>query len=238
MTVDPRVDAWIEALPDWQAAICREVRAVVHAVDPEIVETIKRTTQPYFTLQGNVCALLAAKDHVNVFVYDGGLVPDPHGVVTGGHGNSTARTVAIRRGEPVPSAALGDLLRQLVADNRAGGWRRLKQQRAAGDPRVEAYLAALPADTQPTARRVWQTMRDAVPGSGETISYQMPTVTLDGVRLVHLGAWKQHLGVYPVPDLPELAPYLAGRGTARFGYDDPPLDLVTRLTRALAARRD
>ena len=50
-------------------------------------------------LQGNICALLAAKDHVNVFLYDGGIVPDPEGIITGGHDNKTARTVAIRQGE-------------------------------------------------------------------------------------------------------------------------------------------
>lgn len=43
---DARVDAWIDALPDWQAAICRKLRALIHEADPEIEETIKRTTQP------------------------------------------------------------------------------------------------------------------------------------------------------------------------------------------------
>ena len=56
---DPRVDAYIDALPDWQQAICREVRELVHAADPEVAETIKRRVQPYFVLEGNVCALLA-----------------------------------------------------------------------------------------------------------------------------------------------------------------------------------
>jgi hypothetical protein len=60
-TADPRVDAYIRALPDWQQAICREVRDLAHAADPEVTETIKRTTQPYFVLHGNICALLAAK---------------------------------------------------------------------------------------------------------------------------------------------------------------------------------
>ncbi len=69
-TTDPRVDAYIDALPDWQQAICREVREFIHAADPEVVETIKRTNRPYFVLQGNICALLAAKDHVNIFLYD------------------------------------------------------------------------------------------------------------------------------------------------------------------------
>ena len=74
---DPRVDAYIDALPGWQQDICHQVRDLVHAADPEVTETIKRTVQPYFVLDGNICALLAAKDHVNVFLYDGGIVPDP-----------------------------------------------------------------------------------------------------------------------------------------------------------------
>lgn len=98
-TTDPRVDAYIDALPQWQQEICREVRALVHAADPETTETIKRTRQPYFVLQGNVCALLAAEDHVNIFLYDGGIVPDPEGIITGGHTNKTGRIVAVHRGK-------------------------------------------------------------------------------------------------------------------------------------------
>ena len=81
MARDPRVDAWIQALPDWQAAVCRRLRDLIHEADPEIEETIKRTTQPYFVLDGNVCAFLAAKDHVNLFLYDGAIVPDPEGII-------------------------------------------------------------------------------------------------------------------------------------------------------------
>ena len=97
-TADPRVDAYIGALPGWQQAICQQVRDLVHAADPEVTETIKRTRQPYFVLHGNICALLAAKDHVNVFLYDDASVPDPEGIITSGHGNKYARTVAIREG--------------------------------------------------------------------------------------------------------------------------------------------
>jgi hypothetical protein len=73
----------------------------VHAADPEVSETIKRSKQPYFVLQGNICALLAAKDRVNVFLYDGGIVPGPDGIITAGHDNKTARTAAIRHGEAI-----------------------------------------------------------------------------------------------------------------------------------------
>jgi hypothetical protein len=125
--VDPRVDAYIDALPKWQQRICRQVRDLVHSADPDVAETIKRTRQPYFVLDGNICALLAAKDHVNVFLYDGGIVPDPEGIITAGHDNKTARTVAFREGEPMKTAALKRMFEQIIANNRAGGWRRLKQ---------------------------------------------------------------------------------------------------------------
>jgi hypothetical protein len=96
---DPRVDAYIDALPGWQARLSQQLRDLIHAADAELVETIKRTVQPYFVLQGNVCALLAAKDHVNLFLYDGAIVPDPEGIITGGHDTSVA-VLASNRGAP------------------------------------------------------------------------------------------------------------------------------------------
>ena len=126
---DPGVDAYIDVLPGWQQAICREVRELVHSADPDVVETTKRKGQPYFVLDGNICALLATRDHVNVFLYDGAIVPDPDGIITGGHDNLTARTVAVYDGETIPAAALGAMFRQIIANNRAGGWRKLKRER-------------------------------------------------------------------------------------------------------------
>jgi hypothetical protein len=123
---DPRVDAYIAKLPEWQQDICQRLRDLVHACDPAVVETIKRTVQPYFVLEGNVCALLAAKDHVNLFLYDGGIVPDPEGIITGGHDNKTARMISFRDGEAINAEALTAMLGQIIANNRAGGWRKLK----------------------------------------------------------------------------------------------------------------
>jgi hypothetical protein len=125
---DPRVDDYITALPEWQREICQHVRSLVHAADPHVAETIKRTRQPYFVLDGNICALLAAKDHDNVFLYDGGIVPDPEGIITAGHDNKTGRTVAFRKGDPINDAALTQMFKQIIANNRAGGWRKVKPQ--------------------------------------------------------------------------------------------------------------
>ena len=128
---DPRVDTYLDALPAWQRAIFSRVRDLVHAADPEVKETIKRTVQPYFVLNGNVIAFLAAKDHASIFLYDGAIVPDPEGIITGGHENQTGRLIAIRRDETVNERAMLAMFRQMIANNRAGGWRKLKR---AGSP--------------------------------------------------------------------------------------------------------
>jgi hypothetical protein len=126
--IDPRIDDYIHTLPDWQQDICRHVRELVHAADPEVAETIKRTDRPYFTLKGNICALLATKDHVNVFIYDP-IAPDPEGIINQGQGNLTARAIRIYQGDTLNERALSSLFKAVIANNRAGGWRKLQGSR-------------------------------------------------------------------------------------------------------------
>jgi hypothetical protein len=124
---NPRVDAYLDEAPGWQREIMVKVRHLLHEADPEIEETIKRSVQPYFVLQGNVAAFLKTKDHVNVFLYDGGLAPDPARIITSGHGNETGRTISIYEGEPINDRAMVEIFRSIIANNRAGGWRSLKK---------------------------------------------------------------------------------------------------------------
>ncbi|HSK33232.1 MAG TPA: DUF1801 domain-containing protein [Propionicimonas sp.] len=121
---DPRVDEYIASLPDWQAALAQRVRSLVHRADDDVTEVIKRTRLPYFVLQGNICALLGAKDHLNVFVYDP-IAPDPTGLINQGHGNATARAIQLRQEDVLNEEALVELFRAVIANNRAGGWRKL-----------------------------------------------------------------------------------------------------------------
>jgi len=123
---DPRVDAYLEALPAWQQEVLSQVRDLVHDADADVEETIKRSVQPYFVLEGNICAFLAAKDHVNVFLYDGAIVPDPEGIITAGHDNKTGRMISFRKDDKINKPALLAMFRQIIAINRAGGWRKLK----------------------------------------------------------------------------------------------------------------
>ena len=122
----PGVDEYLDAMPEWQGAVCQALRDLLHSVDDELEETIKRRIQPYFVLQGNVCAFLGTKDHVNLFLYDGAIVPDPDGIITGGHDNKTARMISFYEGDPIPTEALKTMIGQIIANNRAGGWRKVK----------------------------------------------------------------------------------------------------------------
>jgi uncharacterized protein YdhG (YjbR/CyaY superfamily) len=108
---------------------------------------------------------------------------------------------------------------------------------------VDEYVAALPEDVRPVLEQVRRVVRRVVPDVGETISYQMPTFTLDGLPLVHVAAWKRHLGLYPLPPLePELAalvePYRGAKDAMQLRYDRPiPYDLVARVVAVLVDRR-
>ena len=122
---DSRIDDYIATLPGWQQEMCRQVRELVHAADPDVTETIKRTNRPYFTLNGNICARLRAKDHLTIFIYDP-IVPDPEGLMNQGQGNRTARAIQVRQGETINKDALLTLFQAIIAHNRAGGWRKLQ----------------------------------------------------------------------------------------------------------------
>jgi len=124
VTYDLRIDEYISSLPSWQNTLCTHVRELIHKAEPEIVETIKFSTRPYFTLQGNVCALLATKDHVNIFIYDP-VAPDPAGIINQGQDNATARAIQLYQQDALDDEAFMNLIKAVVNNNHAGGWRKL-----------------------------------------------------------------------------------------------------------------
>jgi len=122
----PGVDAYLDSLPEWQRRVCQEVRDLLHEADPGVQETVKRTVLPYFVLQGNIAALQATKDHVNVFLYDP-LVADPAGIITRGHEDKTGRQIMVYQGDAINRPALLAIFREIIDHNRAGGWRKLQR---------------------------------------------------------------------------------------------------------------
>ena len=108
---------------------------------------------------------------------------------------------------------------------------------------VEAYLGSFPEEVRPILEQIRTTIRVAVPGAEETISYDIPTFKLDGKALIYVAAWKQHIAVYPVPTGDEalqhdVEGYRSGKGTLRFQLTEPfPYELFDRLVQAAVAER-
>lgn len=121
----PAVDAAIDGFPAWQAVLARRVRTLAHEADDGMLEEVRYGNRPYFLCEGVVCALQTTKAHLNVFLYEGGLAPDPHGIITDGHGNATGRQIKLREGDDLREDALIEILRWIATTNRRGGWRRL-----------------------------------------------------------------------------------------------------------------
>lgn len=110
---------------------------------------------------------------------------------------------------------------------------------------VEEYIGSFPADVQAILQRVRRAILDAVPGAGETISYQIPTITLGGRPLLYFAGWKRHISVYPAPAGDEalerrLGPYRSAKSTLKFPLSQPvPYDLIAQVAElSLRQRQD
>ena len=108
---------------------------------------------------------------------------------------------------------------------------------------VDDYIGRFPDRAQLVLQDIRQRIHAAVPGAGEVISYDMPTITLGGRSLIHFAGWNKHASLYPVPDGDpdferDIAPFRSGRSTAKFPWDRmPPAGLIERLVILLVARR-
>ena len=108
---------------------------------------------------------------------------------------------------------------------------------------VDEYIASFPPDVRDVLQEVRRTIHEVVPDAGEKISYQIPTITLDGKALMYFSGWKSHIAVYPIPPLDDalaadIAPYRSGQGTLKFPLTKPiPYPLITRLTQAFLTAR-
>ena len=108
---------------------------------------------------------------------------------------------------------------------------------------IDDYIGSFPAEVQDVLTDIRSRLHATVPGMTETMSYGMPTLELDGKRLVHFAGWRKHVSLYPVPEADaaleaELAPYVAGKGTLKFPLGQPiPDGLLERILSALLASR-
>lgn len=108
---------------------------------------------------------------------------------------------------------------------------------------VDQYVAAQPAGVQPILETIRKRVKKLVPSSEEVISYQIPTIKVEGKSLVYFAAWKSHISLYPIPPLDEplqseVARYRSGKDTVRLPLEEPiPYELIDRVVSFLLTRR-
>lgn len=101
---------------------------------------------------------------------------------------------------------------------------------------IDAYIAAFRPDVQAILQRIRQTIRAVAPDAQETISYRIPTFTLNGA-LIHFAAFKHHIGLYPPVTgdaklVKAVARYAGPNGNLQFPLDEPiPYDLIERIAK-------
>jgi uncharacterized protein YdhG (YjbR/CyaY superfamily) len=99
---------------------------------------------------------------------------------------------------------------------------------------IDEYIDTFPEDVRGILNELRQTIKETAPEARETISYQMPTFTLNG-NLVHFAAFKNHIGFYPTPTGVEafkedLSRYKGAKGSVQFPIDQPlPPSLIRRI---------
>jgi len=102
---------------------------------------------------------------------------------------------------------------------------------------VSEYMSAVPATTKSMLQTIRKAAKDAAPDAEEMISYNIPTLKLNGTYLIYFAGYKEHVSLYPIPKgneafQKEISPYLAGKGTIKFPVDKPlPLNLITKIVK-------
>jgi uncharacterized protein YdhG (YjbR/CyaY superfamily) len=104
---------------------------------------------------------------------------------------------------------------------------------------VDDYIAGFAEEVRQVLARVRQTIREAAPAAQERLSYRMPTY-FQGKDIIHFGAFKGHIGLYPPVREPALqarvAEYRGEKGNLRFPLDRPiPYELIADIVKARVA---
>lgn len=113
---------------------------------------------------------------------------------------------------------------------------------AEGVAAVEAYITGFPPEVADRLREIRRAIAAEVPDPEEKMRYGVAAVMLGGRYALHFAGWNKHIGLYPVPPLPEpleseVSPYRSGKDSVVFPHSvEIPYGLVSRLAAATVAR--
>jgi uncharacterized protein YdhG (YjbR/CyaY superfamily) len=103
---------------------------------------------------------------------------------------------------------------------------------------VDEYISVQPETAQVVLHRVRSTLRKALPGAEEVISYKIPAYRLHGEIVLYFASWKKHYSLYSAGEhlvtafKDQLASYKVSKGTIRFPLCAPiPVKLIERIAK-------
>jgi len=102
---------------------------------------------------------------------------------------------------------------------------------------IDDYISDFPDETQKYLNEMRELIRKLAPDSVESISYAIPTFSLNGKYLVYFAGFKNHIGLYPTPVgmeafKEELSNYKTGKGSVQFPLNKPlPIALITKIVK-------
>jgi hypothetical protein len=111
------IDARIAELGDWRGKMLARVRALIHAADPDVVETWKWRGVPVWEHDGIVCTGETYKSIVKMTFAKGAALADPKKLFNASLDGNTRRAIDIREGDKLDEAALKALFRAAMKLN-------------------------------------------------------------------------------------------------------------------------
>ena len=102
---------------------------------------------------------------------------------------------------------------------------------------IKEYISTLPVDAQKAMKEIIATIQTLVPNAEEHISYNMPAFKVNGEYFIHFSAWKNHIGMYPIPAGNEafqkqIEPYRSAKSSLNFPLDKPmPIKLIGKFVK-------
>jgi hypothetical protein len=112
-----RISARIAELGDWRGKTLARMRELIHAADPDVVETWKWMGTPIWEHDGIICTGETYKDKVKLTFAKGASLKDPARLFNSSLEGNVRRAIDIPIGKEVDAAAFKALVRQAVALN-------------------------------------------------------------------------------------------------------------------------
>jgi hypothetical protein len=130
MSASERIDERIADLGDWRGERLAEIRALIHEIDPGVIEEWKWMGSPVWSHEGMYAVANAHKAKVKLTFCHGARLADPKKLFNAGLEGNIWRAIDFREADTVDKTALKALLLEAIAYNTTHSVPRSKGSRA------------------------------------------------------------------------------------------------------------